>query len=191
MSTSSVFGYKFYTINLAWHVGLCDSRLVVNSLWWMNEASCSLMRFVVAPELLAPEQRGASRNGVSQKLLPKIATAAREIWRLDSLNFWFCNFLDKLTSTATARVMPKFADSPTENSWPTVLKVVKVHEFYHFFKFVKKFVSTHLNERSFELWLCNFQVCILYLNFGIDILGHTCTSRQMLALLTFQCCFLL
>jgi len=45
----------------------------------MNEASCSLMRFVVAPELLAPEQRGASRNGVSQKLLPKIATAAREI----------------------------------------------------------------------------------------------------------------
>jgi len=32
-----------------------------------------------------------------------------------------------------------------------------------------------INERIFELWLCEFYVCISRLNFGIDILWHTYT----------------
>ena len=65
-----------------------------------------------------------------------------------------------------------------ENSWPTVLKFVTVHEFYHFLKLVKIRFCTSL--------LRKFQVCIFCLNFGLHIL---CTNRPVLALLALQCCF--
>jgi len=34
--------------------------------------------------------------------------------------------------------------SQTEDSWPTVLKFIKIHEFYQLFTIRKKFVYAHL-----------------------------------------------